>query len=102
MINCTVAEKMHVIFARIACTTGLEKNLNSSLSFWVSSSLLLLAWGHFLIIIHVVNDFVRGRLTWTLSYWVRISYPVRKSTVLVPDYWTGLFSSPAPPDPREM
>ena len=47
-----------------------RKNLNSTLSFWASNSLLLLAWGHLLIIVHVVNDFVRGRLACTLAYWV--------------------------------
>ena len=45
---------------------GLAKN-EFQLVLWVSSSLILLAQGHFLPFL--VNDFVRGSLSWTLSYW---------------------------------
>ena len=42
-----------------------KQNLEFQLVIWASSSLNLLAWGHFLFVL--VNDFVRERLAWTLA-----------------------------------
>ena len=67
--------------------SGLDEKLIQTYIFWASSSQILLAWGHFLLV--SVNDFVKG--------WLALdSCPLGKQEkyLLVPDYWTGLFSSP--------
>ena len=44
-----------------------EKNMNSSVSFNFSKQFSHVASSHFLLVL--VNDFVRGRLAYTLAHW---------------------------------
>ena len=57
-----------------------RKKVDFHLVVWASSSYILLAWGHFLLIL--VNDFVRGWLAQTLTRAVKVICPATKSTCL--------------------
>ena len=66
--------------------SGLDEKWIQAYISWEGNSQILLAWRHFLLVL--VNDYFKG---WLASD----SCPLGKQeNLLVPDYWTGLFSSP--------
>lgn len=65
-----------------------SKKLEFQLVLWASNSRISLSRGQFLLVL--VYVFVRGWLSW--SKW---AIKVTWKNLLVPDYWTGIFSSPA-------
>ena len=81
----TVAYIENVTEAPDSFFSGQDGKWIQAYIFWGSSSHILLAWGQFLLVF--VNEFARG--------WLALdSCPLGKQeNLLVPDYWTGLFSN---------
>ena len=84
---------LYTIFDRKA---GLDKNLNSSLSFGQAALTFRLPRATFCLSQLKISLAARGRVIWTLVHWASKPQKLlaQQENPLVPDYWTRIFSNP--------